>query len=480
MAPRSKVRGGALKGDPLEAHMQQPALAFGSQRDADIETIHVATALYTVAAECDALLEELDWPRAGGMLLDPGAGNGAMLLSAIRRLAPKPNDVLALASRVRGYEFHPGAADAARRHVTEHLVASGWASHTARAAAQRIVETRDFLLSPVPVGEAVVALSNPPFMRFAGLPPAYRAEFEAAVPAYARGDLMHAYLERMAQVVRPGGQIGAILSDRILFNEGAATLRARIGSRFRITAIRRLDPASAFFRPKTRRKGTPPRVHPVAIVLSSGECGHVLTSTPFRFESISPPSGVRLGDLATIQIAPWIGPDGIFQIADKSAFPHADLVPVVEPQDIDPHHDRLKEEVRRWAFVTHPGVQPHASVLEHLDAELHRMPARGKRATRWLPPETFAHRLPLAAPALLIPRIARRLRAIPLPAGVLPTGHNLVLASGERPEVIAGWLSHPEVQAQALHLAPRLENSFASFTTRFLRDLVIPHDVLRH
>jgi len=458
--------------------MQQPALAFGSQRDADIEAIHVATAIYTVAAECDALLDGLEWPKCGGMLLDPGAGNGAMLLSALRRLNPTPNDVQALTARVRGYEFHPGAAEAARRHIADHLAASGWTTQKARTAADLIVETRDFLLSPVRVGDAVVALSNPPFMRFAGLPPAYREEFEAAVPAYARGDLMHAYLERMAQVVRPGGQIGAILSDRVLFNEGSAILRARIGARFRITAIRRLDAASAFFRPKTRRKGTPPRVHPVAIVLSSGECGHVLTSTPFRFEGVSPTAGVRLGDLATIQIAPWIGPDGIFQIADRAAFPHAHLVPVVEPQDIDPHQDLLKNEVRRWAFVTHPGVQPHDSILAHLDAHLHRMPARGKRSTRWLPPETFAHRLPLAEPALLIPRIARRLRAIPLPAGVLPTGHNLVLASGERPEVIAGWLNHPEVQAQALQLAPRLENSFASFTTRFIRELVIPHDVL--
>lgn len=458
--------------------MQQTALAFGSQRDDDIEAIHVATAIYTVAAECDALLEGLEWPRGGGMLLDPGAGNGAMLLSALRRLNPTPNDVQALTARLRGYEFHPGAAAAARRNIAEHLGASGWTTQTARTAADLIVETRDFLLSPVPVGDAVVALSNPPFMRFAGLPQAYREEFEAAVPAYARGDLMHAYLERMAQVVRPGGQIGAILSDRILFNEGAAELRARIGARFRITAVRRLDPASAFFRPKTRRKGTPPRVHPVAIVLSSGECGHVLTSTPFRFEGVSPTSGVRLGDLASIQIAPWIGPDGIFQIDDKAAFPHADLVPVVEPQDIDPHQDRLKDEVRRWAFVTHAGVRPHPSILAHLDAHLHRMPARGRRATRWLPPETFAHRLPLAEPALLIPRIARRLRPIPLPAGVLPTGHNLVLASGERPEVIAGWLNHPEVQDQALQLAPRLENSFASFTTRFLRELVIPHGVL--
>lgn len=464
-------------GDHLENQMLQPTLTFGSQRDDDVSAIHEATALYTVEAECDALLNDLSWPASGGMLLDPGAGNGAMLLSALRRLQPCRNDPQTLAARLRGYEFHPGAADAARRNIVRYLIETGWASASATAAAARIVETRDFLLSPVPVGEASAALSNPPWLRFAGLPPAYRAEFEAAVPAHARSDLMHAYLERMAQVIRPGGQIGAILSDRILFNAGAAALRARLGRDFAVTAIRRLDANSAFFRPKTRRKGTPPRVHPIAIVLSAGGAGPRLASAPFRFEGDATPEGVALGDLARIQIAPWLGPDGIFTVTDPTPFQDATLVPVVEPEDIDPHHDRIGP-VRRWAFVTEAASSPPDSVLRHLDAQLVRMPPRGRRTVRWIPPESFAHRLPLAEPAILVPRIAKTLRAIPLAPGVLATGHNLVVASGERPEVISGWLRHPVVQAQALQHAPRLEGGYLSLTATFLRALVIPHNAI--
>lgn len=456
----------------------QAALAFGTQRDSDIETIHVATAIYTVAAEVDALLDQLAWPADGGCLLDPGAGSGAMLLSAIERLQPARNDVAGLLARLRGYEFHPGAAAAARRNVAIQLVDGGWTPKVAHAAAAKLVEVRDFLLAPAPVGQFTTILSNPPWLRWAGLPPHYRAEFEAAVPSHARADLMYAYLDRMAQVLRPGGEIGAILSDRVLFNQGAATLRARLGARFTVTGIRRLDPTSAFFRPKSRRKGTPPRVHPVALVLSPDACGRVLTSTPFRIQTTPECAGVRLGDLANVQLAPWLGPDGLFTIADPALFPAADLVPVVEPEDIDPHRDELKP-TRRWAFVTHPHSPPHASVIEHLAANMHRMPPRGRRACPWLPPETFAHRLPLAVPSLVIPRIARRLRAIPLPAGALPVGHNLCIASGERPEVLAGWLNHPEVQEQALEAAPRLENGYASFTCRMLRDLRIPATLLR-
>ncbi|MGB3929452.1 MAG: N-6 DNA methylase [Sphingobium sp.] len=455
--------------------MQQTALAFGSQRDDDVDAIHQATALYTVEAECNALLDDLTWPASGGMLLDPGAGSGAMLVAAIKRLQPARNDPQALAERVRGYEFHPGAAEAARRNIAGYLIEAGWAGPAATAAAARIVETRDFLLSPVPVGEASAAFSNPPWLRYAGLPPAYRADFEAAVPAHARADLMHAYMERMAQVVRPGGQIGAILSDRFLFNEGAAALRARLGASFAVTAIRRLDASSAFFRPKTRRKGTAPRVHPVAIVLSSGANGRHLAAEPFRFEGDAPPPGVALGDLARIQIAPWIGPDGIFSVRNRAPFPGANLVPIVEPEDIDPHHDRIGP-VRRWAFVTHPETEPPESVLRHLEGQLERMPPRGRRRVRWVPPESFAHRLPLKEPAILVPRIAKTLRAIPLPPGVVPTGHNLVVVSGERPEVVSGWLRHPLVQAQALQHAPRLEGGYLSLTATFVRALIVPHD----
>lgn len=102
------------------------------------------------------------------------------------------------------------------------------------------------------------------------------------------------------------------------------------------------------------------------------------------------------------------------------------------------------------------------------------MPQRGRRATRWLPPETFSHRLPLAVDAVLVPRIAKRLTAIRLPAGFLPVNHNLVVVSGHAPEVVQGWLNAPEVQAQADAIALRLENGYASYTATLLRQLRIP------
>ncbi|HKU51685.1 MAG TPA: hypothetical protein VJQ25_04405, partial [Nitrospira sp.] len=55
------------------------------------------------------------------------------------------------------------------------------------------------------------------------------------------------------------------------------------------------------------------------------------------------------------------------------------------------------------------------------------MPKRGQDRPYWVPPEPI--NLPLDKPSLLVPRIARRIRAIPIPPGVLPINHNLSVVS---------------------------------------------------
>lgn len=99
------------------------------------------------------------------------------------------------------------------------------------------------------------------------------------------------------------------------------------------------------------------------------------------------------------------------------------------------------------------------------------MAPRGRRTPEWLPPTTFAHKLPLARPGLLIPRIARRLRPIPLPAGVMPVNSNLVIADCDDPEALAAWLVEPAQQEWIARNAPPLEGGYLSITTTLLRRL---------
>lgn len=446
------------------------------QRALDIEAIHQATAIYTVPPEVEALLDALEWPQCGGALLDPGAGTGGFVVAALARLDLVADGVTAAVARVKGYEFHPGAAGAARERVRHHLQARGWTPATASLAASQIIEQRDFLLSLVPVGKFGRIAQNPPYLRNANLPEAYREEFDAAMPRHVRGDLMHAYLQKAADIVEPGGVIGAITSDRWLINSGTAELRRQIGEIFTVTACRRLESTSAFYRPKARSKGTPARVHPVAVVLTPTRTGRALGAEPFDIDDARGAfSGTRLADLAEIQLAPWLGPEGIFVVKDLEGLDAPQAVKVIGPKDIHPHEDRLKGS-HRWALVTERGdINP--AVRAHLDCTIQNMPPRGRRREIHIPPETFASRLPLPVEAIVVPRIARRLRAVPLPAGVMPLNHDLVVVSGRGPEILAAWLNDPRVQAQALAGSAPLENGYRSFTATLLRELLIPADL---
>lgn len=446
---------------------------------ADIDLIHRGTAIYTAEPEIEALLDQLDWPSAGSRLLDPGAGNGGFIVAALARLPLSENDIETAVKRVRGYEFHAGAAQIARREIERHLVARNWTAHCAREAASKILEIKDFLLSPVPVGQFDIIAANPPYWRILQhLPPTspYRYQYENQIPAHAKADLLYAYLDRAVDICAPNGRIGLITADRWLLNQSSARLREKIGARYTVIDIKRLESSSAFYRPKARRKGTPARVHPVSLLLSPGKNGRALTAAPFPIDPVPEVAGTPLSRIAKIRLAPWLGPDGIFTVTDPGSLPPHRLVPCVEPEDICSMGGVLKPS-QKWAIRTEK-TAPEASVLQHLENNLGSMPSRGRRSPFWLPPESFSGKLPLAEDAILIPRIATRLRPILLPAGTMPINHNLVVVSGHPVNILKSMIEHPLVQAQANSLALRLENGYRSYTATLLRRLIIPEGLI--
>jgi hypothetical protein len=452
----------------------------GDAHACDIDKIHRGTAIYTALPEIEALLDLLEWPKRGNRLLDPGAGNGGVVVAALARIDLAQNDIDTAVYRVRGYEFHPGAAKMARNAVSDHLISRGWNTSVAAAASEKIIETTDFLLSPVPVGAFDYILANPPYWRILSHLPEgspYRYEYESKIPAHAKADLLYAYLQRSVDIVAAGGRIGLVTADRWLLNAGSAELREKIGQKYSVIDIKRLESNSAFYRPKSRSKGTPARVHPVSLILSPGTKGRPLTREPFQIEELTEISGRPLSELANIRLAPWLGPDGIFVIKHKGDLPDHRLVPVIEPEDIDPLTDTVLGATR-WAIQTDKET-PEDEVLKHLQGTLHSMSKRGKRTPYWLPPETFAGKLPLPVDAVLIPRIAKRLRPVLLPAGMMPINHNLVVVSGLPANHLIEMLNHPDVQRQADSHSLRLENGYRSFTATLLRRLIIPDQAIK-
>lgn len=437
-----------------------------------IDAIHSHTAIFTCDDVIDRMLDEVEWPATAGRLLDPGAGHGDVLLRALVRMDLERDDVDGLDARLEGWEFHPEAAAIARSRLVCALRERGWSPETAQLAAARIVRERDFLLDGPAMRTFEVIVGNPPYIHRSRIPREYRAEMDQVVPHYARHDMMHPYLEACSRHLAPGGRLAMVTSDRWLFNVNTATLRETLGSRLTFDTVERLGTDSPFYVPKTRRRNSPPRVHPVMIVArNAAGMGIRMDAAPVPLDAAGVEAhGPTLADHARVMVAPWMGAEGIFVVRrNATGLPDDMLIPCVVSADIHPTEDRLLP--LSCAVIRTGPERPDERIVEHLRRELPRMAPRGRRTPEWLPPTSFAHKLPLSRPGLLIPRIARRLRPIPLPAGVMPVNSNLVIADCDDPDALAAWLSQPAQQEWVARNAPPLEGGYLSITTTLLRRL---------
>jgi len=460
--------------------MDQTQSLFDNTRSLAIDQLHAATALYTSTHVVTTLLERLDWPNQTGDLLDPAAGDGSFILTALKRLNPAtlPTTI----DRIQGWEIHEGAAADARYNVSEYLRQHGYSKTAAYSTANHIIINKDFLTDgPAPKRFRFIA-GNPPYLLFRRLPEFFQTIYKAQIPKYAIADILHSFLDACNNLLTPDGSIALICSDRLLFNANAANLRRTIGQTLGITHIARLDPSTSFYRPKRRIRNSPPRVHPVSLIFSSlatGSCRFPLDGSPIFPDQIdrADPAGPTLKDIAKVSIAPWLGPAGIFviteDIATTLANQGATLIPAVDTDDIDRKSDLIRPATR-YAIHTRRKEQPVEAVSQHLLAQLHRMPKRGQNRCHWIPPETI--NLPLDRPSLLIPRIAKQLRAIHLPPGVLPINHNLSIIQTTETSLdeIQAILLSDESQEWIKRNAGRLENGYFSITTTLLRRLPVP------
>lgn len=440
---------------------------------AALDALHKATALYTVEPVCDDLLARIGWPHADGNLLDPSAGDGMFLVRAIDKL-DLPVDDLGALDRVCGWEIHPDAVESGRARITQHLIARGWTIGFAHRGARQVLTRGDFLIEGPRRAQFRFVAGNPPYIRYGRLPEAFKQLYAASLCDASRGDLLHAFLVRCSEVMTDDGVIGFVTSDRWLLNSTAAALRVELGSRVGIDHLSRLDAQTSFYRPKDRRKGSPPRIHPIEIVLRpAAESRILLGEAPVSpdGDQVPLPEGPCLADIATIRLAPWLGPANIFVVDAEHAknLPRDHLVPAIDTDDVDPRTDELARP-KRYAIRTSRGITPPAVILEHLSREMCRMPKRGIRKTPWLPPEKLFE--DLSKPALVIPRIGKRIRTIHLPAGILPINHNLYVVQAH-PEIglakIEAILKSASTHNWLAKNAPRLENGYYDIRSSLIR-----------
>lgn len=442
-------------------------------RVAAIDKLHEATAIYTREPVVEQMLDLLGWPAMGRRLLDTSCGDGAFLVAALRKLlalAPELTDA-ELRHQVAGWEIHPAAAEQCRRNVAQTLLEQGRPAATADQLARSMVRCGDFLTEGPHLPEADLIVGNPPYMRWLRVPEVLRGEYVQVVPQYAKSDLLHAFLERCSRVLRPAGVVGLVTKDCWLSAASAAPLRDAMGRRFRLASVRRLDASTAFYRPKQRRKDTPPRIHPCAVVLRSDE-GAPITCAPIYPDITSLPcsKAPTLSEIAIVRLGPWLGPAGRFFLpaAEAGHLPPDLLVPVVDTADV--FEGRLRAPTR-VALRTSSDVRPPDAVLAHLDAAPGAGASRRGRCS-WLPPESFASH-DLGRPGFMVPRIVRSLAPVDVPAGVLVMNHNLCVVPREGVDLaeVRHALTSNAANEWLLAAAPRLENDYRAVSAPLLRRL---------
>lgn len=450
-----------------------------------VEQLHRATALYTRSHVVDALLNDAGWPQAGKRLCDPAAGDGAFLDAALRRLLDRNAgaDAGQILDSLEGWEIHAGACRDARERLTATLCEHGWDLTDAQRLARQIVHQGDFLTDVARAPRYDVIAANPPYLRYTKVPSVLQALYDVAVPEFARADLLNAFLERCRDMLRPGGTFAAVTSDRWCFNAGAANLRAVLGQTLRVKQLTRIDGDNAFYRPKDRRAGTPPRVHPVTVILERADEAGIVKLDGAPIYPGAPDvrcTGRTLSDIATVRLAPWLGTPGIFVVKPDVAatLPSDWLIPVADGKDFT---GGVFSGPKAFAIRTEAAETPEAlpgPIIDHLRRELPRMCRRGRRDKFWLPPETWLHRFDLSRPSIIVPRICRGLTAVELPPGILPIDHGLSIAQsgGASLEQVAEALRAPLARQWIEARAPRLEGGFVSVTTLLLRTLPVSID----
>lgn len=413
-----------------------PANDIQAARAAAIDILHSVTSLYTAGPIVERILDRLKWKPSDGCLADVSAGDGIFLGAALTRMLASTNPTDdEIIERLQGYEIHASAAAQARGRIEAILVINGRSATAARHVAERVVHNRDFLTEGPETPSFACIVGNPPFIRLLNVPEILRNDYVARVPRYATGDLLYAFLDRIVKTLHPTGELCMVSNDRWLFAKGAATLRRVIGertatdgSKLMLQHVERLSAKSSFYRPKHRVKGTPPRISPVVVHLGFG-AGRPLTEEPI-YPGVDPAQYAhlpKLGDIATVTLSPWLGPDGIFLLTHDDAMlndiPAEYLVPSVDARDVV---DGILQEPKRYALLVNPDETPAPQVLAHLERAMPRMCAGGRRKIPWMPPESV-HNRDLSKQSLLILRITNTAVPVRLPSGILPNDHHLTI-----------------------------------------------------
>ena len=243
--------------------LKQPALPGLCRVTAAVEALSAGSdadergAIFTRREVVDFMLDLVGYVDTEALysktLLEPSFGGGEFLLAAIERLL-KAYNCLSAAKRkgvkldacIRGVELHGASFITTREKVLQLLRAAGFGEQAAGRLVDRWLRLGDFLLADqTPDVDFVVG--NPPYVRQERIPEALLQEYRARYSTmYDRADLYVPFIERSLQLLKPGGAVCFICSDRWMKNRYGGPLRALVAREFHLRAYVDMVDSPAF------------------------------------------------------------------------------------------------------------------------------------------------------------------------------------------------------------------------------------------
>ncbi len=218
-------------------------------------------------------------------VLDPAVGDGELLLSLLRKLCSHTKSTII----VHGFDTNKIAIDEAKQRISIEFprveLQLELVNFLDFVIAQRGTEAATLWFTPQAPIQFDIIIANPPYVRTQIMGTEQAQELTSAFDLSGRVDLYHAFLIGMAQVLRPGGTAGIIVSNRFMTTKGGSSVRQALYNRFALQHIWDLGDTKLFNA----------AVLP-AVILAEGRNGH--DREPTSFSSI-----YETDDPATIEAA---------------------------------------------------------------------------------------------------------------------------------------------------------------------------------
>jgi len=423
------------------------------------------------------LLDRVGWTCEADLtdarLLEPGAGDGAFLVEAVRRLVASFRrhgislSIGTLRERILAYELVPAEANKARARVVAAMKASGVHHATAHACSRAWVRTGDFLLAshPTPLFSHIVG--NPPYIRWSKLPDSIAATYSGKLPrSIARGDLYLPFLHRSFELLHPRGRCAFVCSDRWRYTVYADDFRTRWQSALEIGTEPAGNPKDIFDREVY--------VHPEILTASP-------LATPKPPKKLRRIRGKTLAELdCTIRVGPALGVTSAFVLepGDTSVEPEL-LHRWIDAQEII-HGDIRWRGRRVISPFDERGKIVELDQYPLLAARLQRFSSRlraryiVRNGAIWY--RTIDKVLPAAwsPPKLLIPEIAKSPRVAIDHTGTVPShGIYAVFSHSLDIEDVYDRLRDGKLAKALAPIAPKVKGRYTRCYRRFLAMITI-------